>query len=74
MDDHIAIIEDKPAFLRAPFYATFFLVFLLRYFQHAFGERVEHAVTGAVTDNKVISKGCDVLDVEEQDVFALSVL
>jgi hypothetical protein len=74
MDDHISIIEDEPAFARLSLYATFFLIIFLGCFQHPLGERVEHAVTGAVADNKIISKRCDVFDVEQKDVFGLFVL
>jgi hypothetical protein len=31
-------------------------VFLFCCFQHAFGERVEHAVAGAATDDEIIRK------------------
>ena len=74
MDDHITIIEHKPAFLRLSFDTAFFLVILLGRFQYAFGKRVEHTVAGAVADNKIIGKRCNVFDVEKQDVFTLFVL
>ena len=74
MDDHIPIIEHKPAFLRLSFDTAFFLVVLLGRFQHAFGKRVEHTVAGAVADDEIIGKRCNVFDVEKQDVFTLFVL
>ena len=74
MDDDIAVVEDEPAFLRLAFHTTLFLVILLGGFKHGFGERVQHAVAGAVADYEVIGKRCDVFDIEEQDVFTLFVL
>ena len=74
MHDHIAVIEHEPAFLGLSFHAALFLVILLGGFEHTFGERVEHAVAGAVADDEIIGKRCDVFDVEKQDVFALFVL
>jgi hypothetical protein len=74
MYNYIAIIEHKPAFLGLPFDASFFLMFLLGCLQHTFGQRVEHAVTGAIANDKIICKRRDVLDVEKQDVFTLFVL
>ena len=74
MYDHIAVVEHEPAFARLAFNPAFLLVVLFGCFEHTFGQRVEHAVTGAVADNEVIGKGCDVFDVEQQDVFALFVL
>ena len=74
MHDYIAVIEHQPSFPRLAFDTAFFLVVLFGGFQHALGQRVEHAVTGAVAQHEVVGKGCDVFDVEKQDIFALSVL
>ncbi len=54
--DHIAIIEYEPAFVGYTGDAALFLVIIFRGFEHAFGERVEHAVAGAVANDEVISK------------------
>jgi hypothetical protein len=56
------------------FDASFFLMFLLGCLQHTFGKRVEHTVTGAVANDKIICKRRDVFDVEKQDVFPFFVL
>lgn len=74
VDDHVPVIQDKPAFLGLAFYATFLLIVLLGGFEDGFCERFQHAVAGAVADHKIIGKGCDVFNVEKQDVFALLVL
>ncbi len=74
MDDHIAVVHDQPALLRFAVHAAFLFVILFGGFEHAFGERVQHAVAGAVADDEIIGKRCDILDVEEQDILALFVL
>ena len=74
MHDHVAVVEHEPAFLGLPLYTTLFLVILLCGFEHRLGKRVQHPVAGAVTDDKIIGKRCNVLNVEKQDVFALFVL
>ena len=74
MHDHITIIEQEPAFLCLSLDAAFFLVVFLGRFQYPFCKRVQHAVAGAVAEYEIIGKGCNVFDVEQQDVFALSVL
>lgn len=74
MHDHIAEVHHEPAFARLSFHATFFLMILFCGFEHALGKRVQHAVTGAITQDKIISKGCDLFDVEKQDIFRLFVL
>ena len=74
MYDHIAIIQHQPAFLGLALDPPLFLMVLFGGFQHAFGERVQHAVAGAVANHEIICKGRDVLDVQKQDVFTLFVL
>lgn len=74
MHDHVSVVEHKPAFLGLSLYAAFFLMIFLCDFQYGFGERVQHAVTGAVANDEIICKGRDVLDVQKQDVFAFFVL
>ena len=74
MDNHIAVIQDKPALFGPSLDASFFLMLLLGRFEHTFGKRIEHAVAGAVADHEIVGKGCNVFDVEKQDVFALFVL
>jgi hypothetical protein len=49
-------------------------VFLFGGLQHSFGKCVEHAVAGAIANDEIICKRCNVFDVEKQDVFALFVL
>lgn len=74
MYDHIAKVEHQPAFAGLSFDAAFLFVVLFGGLEHTLSKRVEHTVTGTVADDEVIGKGCDVLDVEKQDVFALFVL
>ena len=74
MHNHVTIIEHQPAFIGCTGDATLFLVIIFCGFEHAFGKRVEHTVTGAVANDEVICKRRDVFDVEQQDVFALFVL
>jgi len=74
MNDYITVIEDQPAFLGLALHTAFFLMILLCGFEDCLGERVEHPVAGAVADDEIIGKRCDVLDVEKQDVLALFVL
>jgi hypothetical protein len=49
-------------------------VLFARGFQHAVGQRVQHAAAGAGADHKIRSKGCDLFDVKQEDVFAFLVL
>ena len=74
MDHHIPVIQHEPAFLWLPFHAALLLIILFCRFEDTFSKRIQHAVAGAVADDKIIGKRCDVLDVEKQDVFALFVL
>lgn len=74
MNDHVAVIEHEPAFAGLSLHAAFLFVICPGRLHHTLGKRVEHAVAGTVTDDKVVSKRCYILDVEQQDVFTLFVL
>ena len=74
MNDHVAVIHHEPALLRFAVHAALFLVILFCGFEHAFGKRIQHTVAGAVADDKIIGKCCNILDVEKQNIFALFVL
>jgi len=56
MHDHVTVIEHEPTLVGYTSDATLFFIILFCGFQHAFGECVEHAVAGAITDDKVIGK------------------
>lgn len=71
MHDHIAIVHDQPAVTSLAFFAAFFLVVFSHAIQNGIGQRVEHAVAGAVADDEVVSQGCNLFQFEQQDVFAL---
>ena len=74
MHNHITIVEQEPTFLGLPFYAALFLIVFLGRFQYPFGKRIQHTVAGAVAEDEIVGEGRNVLNVEEQDVFALSIL
>jgi len=74
MHDHISKVHHQPAFARLTFDAASFLVIFFCGFEHALGQRVQHTVAGAIAQDEIISKGCDILDVKQQNVFALFIL
>ena len=73
MDNHIAIIYDHPAIAGEALLLSFFLMFGANIFDGSFGKRVDHAVTGAGADNKIVGKRNDVFQVYQDDIFALFV-
>lgn len=74
VDDHIAVVQHQPAFLRLSFYPALFFIVLLGRFEHSFGKGIQHPVAGAVAYDEIVGERCDILDVEKQDVFTLFVL
>ena len=74
MDNHIPVVEHEPALLGLAFDAAPLLVLLLCGFENSLGKRVQHAVAGAVADHEIIGKGCNVFNVEKQDVLTLLIL
>ena len=56
MHNHVAVINDNPAFARFPLYFALLTVCLVDGFHGSLGEGIEHAVAGTGTQNEVISK------------------
>jgi hypothetical protein len=55
------------------FYPSSFLVLFTYAVYDRISQGVQHAVGGAIAQDKVIGEGCDVFEFEQQDVFALLV-
>lgn len=73
MYHHVAIIYDDPAVARETLLFPLFLMFGANIFDGGFGERVDHAVTGAGANYEIISKRDDIFQVYQDDIFAFSV-
>ena len=71
MDNHVAIIHNDPAGIGCPFDAAFFVVLLARFVIDTVRKRVQHAVAGAGADDEIIGKGCDFVNIEQDNIFAL---
>ena len=69
MDDHVAVIHHDPAVAGVPLLFGFLLEFFTDVVDGAVGERVEHTVAGSGADHKIIGKGCDPFQVEQENVF-----
>ncbi|MEN9564468.1 MAG: hypothetical protein RIR73_2712 [Chloroflexota bacterium] len=73
MQDHIPKINHDPAITRVALLFSFLLVFLADFVDGGIGKGVEHAVTCASANDKIIGKGGYIFDVHQDDVFALFV-
>lgn len=73
MHNYIAIIYDDPAIAGEALLFPLFLMFGANIFDGGFGERVNHAVTGAGTDDEIVSKRDDALQVYQDNLFAFFV-
>jgi hypothetical protein len=73
MHDNIAIIHDHPAVAGKSLLFSLFIMFGLDVFNGSVGKGIDHAVTGAGADDKVIGKGNNILQVHQDDVFTLFV-
>lgn len=73
MDDHVAEVHHQPAVLGFAFDAAFSLLFAFERLHYRFGERVQHAVAGAGAKHEVVGEGGDILEVDQEDVFAFFV-
>ena len=73
MYDHVAIIYNDPAVTGEALLFPFFLMPGANVFDGRFGERVDHAVTGAGADYKIVSKRDDVFQIYQDDILAFFV-
>jgi len=64
MHDHIAIVHDQPTVASLTFHLSLFFVFFPHILNDSLSQGIQHAVAGAVAQDKVIGKGCDVLEIE----------
>ena len=65
MQNNIAVVHDQPAIVGQALFATFLLVLFAHTVQNGIGQRIEHAVAGAVADDKVICEACDVFEIKQ---------
>ena len=70
MDDDISIINDDPDAIRRSFNSSLFAVFYASLLHHSIGKGIQHAVAGGSTDNEVIRKGCDLFDIQQEDILS----
>jgi hypothetical protein len=70
MHNHVAVVNNDPAFARFPLFPAILAMPLVDSFHGGFREGIEHAVAGAGTQNEVIGKGCDVFYIEQENVLA----
>ena len=73
MQDHIAKIHDHPAIAREALLFSFFLVVRADVFNGGLGERVQHAVAGAGTNNKIVCEGDYIFQIDQYNIFTLFV-
>lgn len=71
MQNHVAVVHDQPAVAGLAFFAAFLPVLHPDAVQNSISQRIEHAVAGAVADDKIVCQACDVFEFKQQDVFAL---
>ena len=74
MHDNIAIIHNHPAVAGKSLLFPFLPIFFVEVFDGGIGEGINHTVTGAGTDDKVIGKGNNILQVQQDDIFPLFIL
>ena len=74
MDDDRTEVDHFPAGDPGTFLASLFVVLRTDLLLDTFGKRIQHSVTGAGTDDKVIGKGNNILQVQQDDILPLFIL
>lgn len=71
MHDNIAIIQQNPSRIGIAFRQACFMKFRLHFARDLVGQTLEHPITRSADDDKIVSKGCDVFDIKDNDIFSL---
>ena len=70
MDNHISVINNDPAIAGESLLFSLFIMFGADVFNGGFGERIQHAVAGAGTNDEVVGKRYDILQIDQDNIFA----
>jgi hypothetical protein len=73
MHNNITIVHDHPAITGKALLLSLFIMPGSNVVNNGIGKRVDHAVTGAGADNKIVCKRDDFFQVYQNDIFALFV-
>ncbi|CAG0955450.1 hypothetical protein ARNL5_00457 [Anaerolineae bacterium] len=73
MHNHIAIIHNHPAVAGKTLFSAFPPMFLAHVVDNGISKRIKHAVAGTGTDNKIVGKGNNAFEVDQDDIFTLFV-
>ena len=73
MDNNITKINNHPAVTGEALLLTLFIMLGFYVVNSGIGKRVDHAVTGAGADYKIVGKRDDVFQVYQDDILALSI-
>jgi len=71
MHNHITVIEDNPARIRAALRLVGQVIICLYFSTQAACQALKHAFACAAGDNKIVRKRCNAVDVQDNDVFPL---
>jgi len=69
VEDDIAEINQDPALPRASFAAGGQLVLFVNRFRSRVCQGLQHSIAGARADDKVISKGSDTLNIQQNNIL-----
>ena len=73
MHNRIAIIHDHPAITGETLLLSLFIVLGFHVVNNRIGKRIEHTVTGSGADNKVVGKGDNAFQINQDNIFTLFV-
>jgi hypothetical protein len=71
MHNNIAIIHDHPAIAGEALLLSLFIMLGFHIVNGSVSKRIDHTVTGAVADNKIVCKRDDFFQVYQDYIFAL---
>ena len=73
MNNNITIVHDHPPITGKALLLSLFMMFGFHVVNSSIGKRIDHSVTGAAADNKIVCKRDDSFQVYQNYVFTLFV-
>ena len=69
MHNDVSIVHQDPALLGLTLQAAAYFILITKLTDQVVSQCIQHAVAGTGTDDKIICKVGDFLDIEQKDIF-----
>jgi hypothetical protein len=71
MYHNITVIDNQPAAFGFPLDPAFPFMLFMCFFDHSISQGIQHAAAGASADDEVTCEGCNLFNIQQENVFPL---